>query len=73
LTDRPQILANAPLAAAVAKIELRIESTGRSYSFCYRTGDGDFKPLKQDVDGSFLSTEIAGGFQGVMLGMYARN
>jgi hypothetical protein len=33
---------------------------------------GDFKSLADKVDGSILSTDVAGGFQGVMVGMFAR-
>jgi alpha-N-arabinofuranosidase len=51
---------------------LRIEGAGRPYAFSYRAIPGEFKSLLQGVDGSFLSTDVAGGFQGVMLGMYAR-
>ncbi len=67
-----QILASAPLPEQSDRIELKIEAAGRPYSFFYRTGDGQFTPLRQDVDGSILSTGVAGGFQGVMLGMLAR-
>jgi alpha-N-arabinofuranosidase len=53
-------------------INLKIQSTGRPYAFSYSIGSGEFKTLKDNVDGSYLSTDVAGGFQGVMLGMYAR-
>jgi xylan 1,4-beta-xylosidase len=67
-----KILATAPLPEGSERVELKIEAAGRPYSFFYRTG-GEFKPLKENVDGSILSTDIAGGFQGLMLGMYARS
>jgi hypothetical protein len=49
------------------------QADGKPYSFFYRVGDAEFKPLKQNVDGSVLSTDTAGGFQGVMQGMFARS
>ncbi|HVT80395.1 MAG TPA: glycoside hydrolase family 43 protein [Phycisphaerae bacterium] len=75
--EKPKILATLPLPVGVGKdstkVELRITGAGRPYSFSCRINGGEFKSLKENVDGSFLSTETAGGFQGVMLGMYARN
>jgi alpha-N-arabinofuranosidase len=67
------ILASAPLPPECDRIELKIQAQGRPYSFFYRTGNKNFVAMKEQVDGSILSTDIAGGFQGVMLGMYARS
>jgi alpha-N-arabinofuranosidase len=67
-----QTVASAPISEQAQQIELKIEAAGRPYSFSYRVNDGGFKLLADNVDGSFLSTEAAGGFQGVMLGMFAR-
>jgi alpha-N-arabinofuranosidase len=67
-----KVLASAVLPAGAGRVELRIEGAGRPYAFSYRAIPGEFKSLLQGVDGSFLSTDVAGGFQGVMLGMYAR-
>jgi len=52
-------------------VRLRISGDGAAYSFFYDTGSG-WQPLLQDDDGSFLSTEKAGGFVGTVLGPYAR-
>jgi alpha-N-arabinofuranosidase len=68
----PRILAAAPLPQGAERIALKIGSTGLPYSFYYGIDRGEFKPLIENVDGSILSTKIAGGFQGVMLGMFAR-
>ena len=46
-------------------------ATARSYSFFYDAGDG-WQPLQDNDDGSILSTEVAGGFVGTVLGPYAR-
>lgn len=51
---------------------LQISAAGRNYSFAYSTGDEHWQTLAADVDGSLLSTEVAGGFVGTMLGLYAR-
>ena len=67
-----QVLATAPLPDGSSHVELQISATGRPYSFKYRVDSGDFKSLADKVDGSILSTDVAGGFQGVMVGMFAR-
>jgi len=67
----PFVVASAPLAAS-EKIELRIEGQGRRYAFGFRSGDGTWRSLADDEDGSILSTATAGGFVGTYLGMYAR-
>ena len=68
-----------PLVSAVAKlpenltaIDLKIQGAGPVTKLLYRTGTGDFTQLGQDLPSSFLSTDTAGGFQGVMLGLFAR-
>ena len=38
----------------------------------YKAGDGARTQLGQDLQSSFLSTDTAGGFQGVTLGMFAQ-
>ncbi len=53
-------------------IELKIEGAGRDYSFSYRLPDEEWTPLITHVDGSILSTKVAGGFVGTMIGMFAR-
>jgi alpha-N-arabinofuranosidase len=57
-------------------IKLRISAERDRYSFLYSiendaTGD-DWRPLRANDDGSLLSTEVAGGFVGTVLGPYAR-
>ena len=67
-----QAMASAPIPEPTEQLELKIEAAGRAYSFFYRADNGEFKHLMDDVDGSFLSTGVAGGFQGVTIGMFAR-
>lgn len=52
-------------------LKLRISGDGGRYSFFFDAGDG-WKPLRVDDDGSILSTEVAGGFVGTVLGPFAR-
>jgi alpha-N-arabinofuranosidase len=52
-------------------LRLRISGDGGKYSFYYDAGKG-WQPLRENDDGSILSTEIAGGFVGTVLGPYAR-
>jgi alpha-N-arabinofuranosidase len=53
------------------KLKLRISGDGGSYSFHFDAGRG-WQPLRENDDGSILSTEIAGGFVGTVLGPFAR-
>jgi xylan 1,4-beta-xylosidase len=57
--------------APVDKLKLRISADGARYSFFYDAGRG-WQALRENDDGSLLSTEIAGGFVGTVLGPYAR-
>jgi xylan 1,4-beta-xylosidase len=53
---------------------LRFKITGeaRAYSFFYDAGDQGWTALKERDDGTILSTEVAGGFVGAVIGPYAR-
>ncbi len=66
------MVAEAPLDGTVgAPIGLRITARGGRYDFAYATRPGVWRVLARDVDGTILSTQIAGGFVGTMLGIYA--
>jgi xylan 1,4-beta-xylosidase len=54
-----------------APIYLRIRARGSRYDFLYATTPDDWHVVAQDLDGTLLSTTRAGGFVGVMLGMFA--
>ncbi len=53
------------------KLFLKIEAAGSKYSFFYSAILGEWRPVAMDIDGKYLSTELAGGFVGTILGMYA--
>jgi alpha-N-arabinofuranosidase len=61
---------NAP--APNATVKLKVVANGADYSFAFAVGDGGWQWLSRDDDGTILSTDVAGGFIGAVLGPYAR-
>ena len=61
----------AATVAAPDTLRLLIKGNGGRYSFFYDAGDG-WQLLHDNDDASILSTEVAGGFVGTVLGPYAR-
>lgn len=53
------------------KATLRITGTPLSYSFSYLDTKADKYQALKTLDTRYLSTEVAGGFTGVMIGLYA--
>ena len=53
------------------KLQLKVEATGDDYQFSYALNDGNFENLGGTVSGDILSTNVAGGFTGTLLGLYA--
>jgi beta-xylosidase len=65
-------VAEAPLGArGDAPLLLRIEARAGRYDFSYAERPNDWRVLARDVDGTILSTHVAGGFVGTVIGMYA--
>jgi alpha-N-arabinofuranosidase len=52
-------------------IRLQVKASGDDYVFSYSTNGTDFINLGGTVSGDILSTNIAGGFTGCLLGLYA--
>ena len=50
---------------------LQIQAEGDKYTFNYSTDGHSFKNLGRIVSGDILSTNVAGGFTGNMIGLYA--
>jgi len=50
---------------------LLVQARGQEYSFYYGEHDRGLYPLGGPVDGRILSTDLAGGFLGVFIGLYA--
>jgi alpha-N-arabinofuranosidase len=69
----PQAVANSEIPPPSPEIVcLRIESNGRTYSFSSGTRLGEWQTLRDNEDGSILSTAVAGGFVGAYVGPFAR-
>jgi xylan 1,4-beta-xylosidase len=66
------VAAETPLALKPgAPLNLKITVTGGALDFAYGTAPGQWETLKAGADGTTLSTKVAGGFVGTMLGVYA--
>jgi alpha-N-arabinofuranosidase len=68
---QPSMLVTEKLPAKLSSIELSIEGAGPVTKCSYKIGRKRTQ-LGTDLQSSFLSTDTAGGFQGVTLGMFAR-
>ena len=54
-------------------MQLIIEGAGPVTRCYYQLAAGERVQVEQDLQSSFLSTDTAGGFQGVTLGLFAHN
>ncbi len=52
-------------------IQLQVTANGDDYEFSYSIDNGEFKNLGGIVSGDILSTDVAGGFTGCLIGVYA--
>ncbi len=66
------VVASHRLQPVNERVQLKIQADGGAYGFGYDDGHG-LQWLVQDADGTLLSTEVAGGFVGAMIGPYARD
>jgi len=64
------ILASTPLDIR-SPVLLQVKADGDDYEFNYSTNGTDFINLGGTVSGDILSTDVAGGFTGCLLGLYA--
>lgn len=53
------------------ELQLRVEADGDDYKFSYAINGDDFENLGGAVSGDILSTNVAGGFTGTLIGLYA--
>lgn len=51
-------------------VQLRVKAVGDNYEFSYSLNGTDFTNLGGIVSGDILSTNVAGGFTGAMIGLY---
>lgn len=54
-----------------SRLYLKVEAIGQDYSFYYSEQPEKWKTLMENVDGRILSTDVAGGFVGAYIGIYA--
>jgi alpha-N-arabinofuranosidase len=66
---RDTVLAEVP--AVPARLWLGVEAHGRWYQARYAVEPGRWLPIGPPVDADPLSSQVAGGFTGVYVGMYA--
>ncbi len=52
-------------------VRLQVSAKGDDYQFSYSTNGTEFANLGGTVSGDILSTDVAGGFTGCLLGLYA--
>ena len=52
-------------------VQLQMKANGDEYVFSYSTNGTDFVTVGGTVSGDILSTDVAGGFTGCLLGLYA--
>lgn len=50
---------------------LRVEAIGQDYSFYFATQAESWMPLFEHADGTILSVDVAGGFSGTYIGLFA--
>lgn len=59
------------IPAASKRVYLKVEAVGQDYNFYVASVAGEWKVLRECVDGRTLSRTNAGGFVGTYIGMYA--
>ncbi len=54
-----------------ARIYLKVKAVGQEYSFYYGNDGESYRALIENIDGRILSTDVAGGFVGTLIGLFA--
>ena len=67
-----ETLAQVTVSHPSRSLRLRVRGDGGRYSFSYDPDGEGWQTLRENEDGTLLSTATAGGFVGVILGPYAR-
>jgi alpha-N-arabinofuranosidase len=52
-------------------VRLKVSAKGDNYEFSYSTDGTTFENLGGTISGDILSTDVAGGFTGSLIGLYA--
>ena len=70
--EEDKVLAKQDLPSDAVKFDLKVVSNGLEYDFYYSLDGGKkWDTLCQNVDASYLSTTVAGGFTGSTIALYA--
>lgn len=69
--SQPQVIARTRIAPH-GVLKLKVSGDRGNYAFAYDADGKGWRWLKRDADATILSTDVAGGFVGVVLGPYAR-
>lgn len=69
VADREVILVSKPYQQQ--EVFFKVEAYGQSYNFYVAKSSENWEVLKENVDGTILSSDVAGGFTGAYIGMYA--
>ncbi|MFO7369738.1 MAG: glycoside hydrolase family 43 protein [Bacteroidales bacterium] len=65
-----KVLASTPIDIK-NPVQLQVKASGDNYTFNYSVNGTDFVNLGGTVSGDILSTNVAGGFTGCLIGLYA--
>lgn len=72
----PQQIASLSLPATADPgadtVQLKVSGSAGNISFYYAVADNNWQPVATDQDAMLLSTQVAGGFVGTMLGLHSR-
>jgi xylan 1,4-beta-xylosidase len=66
-----KILAERSFPRPKDRLYLYVEARGQDYRFYYGCTEKEKKPLAENVNGRILSTDVADGFVGAYIGLYA--
>ena len=67
-----QVIAEIKLNKGDDCLSLQMKTDGKTFNFFYKPApDDEFILLAENLDGTYLSTKVAKGFVGSMIGLYA--
>jgi xylan 1,4-beta-xylosidase len=69
--ERMDLLTQVPLDDSNSPVKFRIDARGNFYDFYFASKSRQWTLVKDNLDATFLSTRVAGGFIGCVFAMYA--
>ena len=65
-------LAEKKIESSLSTIDFKVKGEGLDYSFLFSTDGGEtWESIADGIDAGFTSTNVAGGFTGTVIGLYA--